>query len=145
MRKFVGRCGGKQEFGAARNWTETEETHSEMTAQGSSELAAPTTLGELDSSLVLSIYRHCLCCARRDRAVCRRWRSILPPCQVIVLPDEELLSADHVRDLMRGTEMDRCATLRCAMHGVRSACPPVRRDSVFLVLPPLPPSLPTEH
>ena len=82
-----------------------------MTAQGFRGLEIPTTLGGLESSLVLSIYRHCLCCVLRDRAVCRQWRSILPTCQSMVLPDEELLSADHVRDLMRATEMDRYATL----------------------------------
>ena len=68
------------------------------------------TLGEMDSALVLCIYRHCLCCARRDRAVSRRWRAMLPTSKTVVVArvaEGGDLCAEDVRDLIRGTEMDR--------------------------------------
>ena len=69
------------------------------------------TLGDLDSTLVLCIYRHCLCCARRDRAVSRRWRAMLPTSKSVVVARLAGgdLCAEDVRDLLRGTEMDRYA------------------------------------
>ena len=70
-------------------------------------------LGELDGAMVLLIYRHALSCVRRDRAVCRCFRQMLPTCHRIALPDAEemALPAGCEQDLRRDTECDRVLKL----------------------------------
>jgi len=66
-----------------------------------------TILADLDSSLVLLIYRYALSCVRRDRAVSRRWHEMLPTCRKISLPDTASLCDSTEQALRRSTEWDR--------------------------------------